>query len=149
MVDKLNEELIAEYKASFDLIDRDLDGQITIKEIENIMKALGEDYNQVEIQEMIEEIDIDGNKALDFKEFVGLMTRTVKDIDLDDELLEAYKVFDKDGNGYITLDELKETIYLINNQITEEEVKEMLNEVDEDKDGKINFDDFMKIMKNN
>ena len=148
MVDTLNETLIAEYKASFDIIDKDRDGLISIQELEQMMKRLGQDYNQVEIEEMIDEVCLTDKKSVDFKEFLGLMTRKVKDIEVEDELLEAFKVFDKDGNGFITLDELKDIIQRIEDGVQDTDIQDMLTEADEDKDGKLSFEEFVKIMKN-
>ena len=81
MVESLNDQLVAEYKASFDLIDKDQDGLIDARELEEIMKRLDQRYNQIELEEMINEIDIDGDKALDFKEYLALMTKKIKDYD--------------------------------------------------------------------
>ena len=147
MVESLNDQLVAEYKAAFDIIDKDTDGLINAGELNEIFKRLDQRYNQIEIEEMINEIDIDGNKAIDFKEFLSLMTKKIKDYDIEDELLETFKVFDKDGNGYITLDELKNIISKLDDNISDLEVNEMLKEADDDNDGKISFEEFVKIMK--
>lgn len=148
MVDSLNEELVAEYKASFDLIDADRDGSISIKELKDVMDKLGQNFSSVEVEEMINEVDLDGSESVDFKEFLALMTRKIKDVELEDELLEAFKIFDRDGNGYITLQNLTYIISRIDNNVTEKEVEEMMKEADLDKDGKISFDEFIKLMKN-
>ena len=47
---------------------------------------------------MINEVDADGNGTIDFPEFLSLMTRKIKDTDTEEELREAFKVFDRDGN---------------------------------------------------
>lgn len=148
MVETLNEETIAEYKATFDMFDKDKDGRITPQELAEMIKNLGHKVNEVEVIEMIQEVDLDGNGSVDFKEFLGLMVRKMKDIEIDDELLETFKVFDKDGNGYITVDELRNVILTIGDDVSTEEVEEMIKIADRDLDGKISFEDFMKLMKN-
>ena len=51
---------------------------------------------------MINEVDADGNGNIDFPEFLTMMARKMKDTDSEEEILEAFKVFDKDGNGFIS-----------------------------------------------
>lgn len=147
MVESLTEEIIAEYKASFDLFDKDRDGKISPQELADMMKALGQKVNEVEINEMIQEVDLAGTGYIDFKEFLGLMVRKMKDIEIEDELLETFKVFDKDGNGYITADELRKVILTIGDNVTTDEVEDMIREADKDQDGKLSYEDFMKLMK--
>ena len=147
MVESLNDQMVAEYKAAFDIVDKDSDGLINASELDDIFKRLEQKYNQIEIEEMINEIDIDSNKAIDFKEFLALMTKKIKDYEIEDELLETFKVFDKDGNGYISLDELKDIITRLDENISDLEVQEMLKEADDDNDGKLSFEEFVKVMK--
>ena len=56
---------------------------------------------------MINEVDADGNGTIDFPEFLTMMARKMKDTDSEEEIKEAFKVFDKDGNGYISAAELR------------------------------------------
>ena len=65
----------------------------------------GAEPNKAELQDMINEVDADGNGTVDFPEFLSLMTRKIKDADTDEELIEAFKVFDRDGNGFISAGE--------------------------------------------
>ena len=51
---------------------------------------------------MINVVDADGNGTVAFPEFLSLMARKIKDADTDEELIEAFKVFDRDGNGFIS-----------------------------------------------
>ena len=102
MAENLSEEKIAEFRAAFELFDKDRDGKITTKELGTVMRNLGQNPTEAELQEMINEVDLDANGTIDFKEFLGLMVRKMKDTDTEEELLEAFKVFDRDGNGLIS-----------------------------------------------
>ena len=62
------------------------------------------------------------------------------------EILAAFKVFDKDGNGFISAEELRHVMTDLDQTITDEEVDEMIREADIDGDGQINYEEFAKMM---
>ncbi|OQR72086.1 Cam protein [Tropilaelaps mercedesae] len=97
--DQLTEEQIAEFKEAFSLFDKDGDGTITTKELGTVMRSLGQNPTEAELQDMINEVDADGNGTIDFPEFLTMMARKMKDTDSEEEIREAFRVFDKDGNG--------------------------------------------------
>uniref|UniRef100_A0A7I4ASK6 EF-hand domain-containing protein n=1 Tax=Physcomitrium patens TaxID=3218 RepID=A0A7I4ASK6_PHYPA len=106
MAEHLTEEQIAEFKEAFSLFDKDGDGSITTKELGTVMRSLGQNPTEAELQDMINEVDADGNGTIDFPEFLNLMARKMKDTDSEEELKEAFKVFDKDQNGFISAAEV-------------------------------------------
>ena len=158
----LSEEKITEFKEAFEIFDKDKDGYITTKELGDIMKNLGQtpseaelqdminevDIDGKELQDMINEVDIDGNGTIDFKEFLGLMARKMRDADTEEELIEAFKVFDRDGNGLISGNELQHVMTSLGENISQDEVEEMIKEADLDGDGYINYEEFVKMIMN-
>ncbi|KAK6153884.1 hypothetical protein DH2020_013523 [Rehmannia glutinosa] len=135
MAEHLTDEQIAEFKEAFSLFDKDGDGCITSKELGTVMRSLGQNPTEAELQDMINEVDADQNGTIDFPEFLNLMARKMKDTDSEEELREAFKVFDKDQNGFISAAEL-----------TDEEVDEMIREADMDGDGQVNYEEFVRMM---
>jgi calmodulin len=107
MADQLTEEQIAEFKEAFSLFDKDDDGTITTKELGTVMRSLGQNPTEAELHDMINEVGADGNGAIDFPEFLTLMARRMKDTDSEEAILEAFKVFDKDSNGFVSAAELR------------------------------------------
>ncbi|SCV69222.1 BQ2448_2242 [Microbotryum intermedium] len=101
------EEQVSEFKEAFSLFDKDGDGTITTRELGTVMRSLGQNPTEAELQDMITEVDADGNGQIDFPEFLTMMARKMKDTDSEEEIHEAFKVFDKDGNGFISSAELK------------------------------------------
>ena len=72
------------------------------------MKTLGQSPTEEELQDMINEVDTDGNGTIEFDEFYKMMVNKRQGVDEDAELRQAFKVFDKDGNGKISKDELRD-----------------------------------------
>ncbi|ETO09562.1 calmodulin [Reticulomyxa filosa] len=149
----LTDEQIAEFKEAFSLFTInnqnktksneqkiDGDGTITTKELGTVMRSLGQNPTESELQDMINEVDSDGNGTIDFSEFLAMMARKMKDSDSEDEIKEAFKVFDKDGNGFISAAELRHVMTNLGERLTDEEVDEMIREADIDGDGQINYD---------
>ncbi|CAL4946913.1 unnamed protein product [Urochloa decumbens] len=144
MADQLDEDQIAEFKEAFSLFDKDGNGCITTKELGTVMRSLGQNPTEEELQDMINEVDADGNGTIDFPEFLGLMARRMRDSDSVEELREAFRVFDKDQNGFITAAELRHVMANLGERLTDAEVGEMVREADGDGDGSINYDEFVK-----
>merc|ERR1711934_955476 len=144
--EQLTEEQISEFKEAFALFDKDGDGTITTKELGTVMRYLGQNPTEAELQDMINEVDADGSGTIDFPEFLNLMAKKMKDTDSEEEIKEAFKVFDKDGNGFISAAELRHVMTNLGEKLTDEEVDEMIREADVDGDGQVNYEEFVKIM---
>uniref|UniRef100_A0A8C2RBN5 EF-hand calcium-binding domain-containing protein 11 n=1 Tax=Capra hircus TaxID=9925 RepID=A0A8C2RBN5_CAPHI len=136
----------AEFKEAFSLFDKDGDGTITTKELGTVMRSLGQNPTEAELQDMINEVDADGNGTIDFPEFLTMMARKMKDTDSEEEIREAFRVFDKDGNGYISAAELRHVMTNLGEKLTDEEVDEMIREADIDGDGQVNYEEFVQMM---
>ena len=94
------EELIAEFKEAFSLFDKDGDGTITTEELGTVMRSLGQNPSEAELQDMINEGDADGDGTIDFSEFLAMMALKVKDSDTEQEIRAAFRVFDKGPSIY-------------------------------------------------
>ncbi|XP_062108251.1 calmodulin-like protein 8 isoform X2 [Humulus lupulus] len=146
MADVLSEEQIVEFKEAFCLFDKDGDGCITIEELATVIRSLDQNPTEEELQDMISEVDVDGNGTIEFAEFLNLMANKMKETDAEEELREAFKVFDKDQNGYISANELRHVMINLGEKLTDEEVEQMIREADLDGDGQVNYDEFVKMM---
>ncbi|KAI3798001.1 hypothetical protein L1987_33267 [Smallanthus sonchifolius] len=146
MADQLTNDQISEFKDAFSLFDKDEDGCITTNELGTVMKSLGKNPTEAELQDMINEVDVNRNGTIDFPEFLNLMARMMKDTRSEEELKEAFKVFDKDQNGVISAAEFRNVMTNLGEKLTDEEVDEMIHEADVDGDRQINYAEFVKIM---
>ena len=146
MVENLSEERITEFKAAFELFDRDRDGAINNKELGTVMRNLGQNPSEEELREMIKEIDLDGNGVIDFNEFLYLMVKKMNTNDTEEELLETFKIFDRDGDGFVSSHELRNVLASLGQETTPEEIEEMIKEADMDGDGLVDYQEFVKMM---
>ncbi|XP_018426761.1 PREDICTED: calmodulin-alpha-like [Nanorana parkeri] len=151
--DHLTEEQIAEFKEAFSLYDMDGDGTIATKELGTLMRSLGQGPTEAELQNMIHEVDADGNGRIDFPVFLALMTRKMKhEGQEEEEIREVFRVFDKltyyfDGNGYISVAELRHVMTNLGDKLTDEAVDDMIREVNIDGDGRVKYEGkfFLKL----
>ena len=88
-----------------------------------------------------------GNGTIDFPEFLTMMARKMKDTDSEEEIREAFRVFDKDGNGFISAAELRHVMTNLGEKLTDEEVDEMIREADIDGDGQVNYEGMYNLLK--
>ena len=139
MANQLTEEQIAEFKEAFSLFDKDGDGTITTKELGTVMRSLGQNPNEAELQYMIKEV-------VAFPEFLIIMAQKMKEKASKEEIREAFRVFDKDGNGSISKAELRHVLTNLGENLTEEEVDEMISVADIDGDGQVNYEEFFNMM---
>ncbi|KHN10087.1 Calmodulin-like protein 11 [Glycine soja] len=148
MADVLSEEQIGEIKEAFGLFDKDGDGCITVEELATVIRSLDQNPTEEELQDMINEVDTDGNGTIEFVEFLNLMAKKMKETDAEEDLKEAFKVFDKDQNGYISASEgyLRHVMINLGEKLTDEEVEQMIKEADLDGDGQVDYDEFVKMM---
>ncbi|XP_018901252.2 uncharacterized protein [Bemisia tabaci] len=135
----LAEDQVAEFKEAFMLFDKDEDGKITIAELGVVMRSLGQRPTETELRDMVNEVDQDGNGTIEFNEFLQMMSKKLKGADCEDELREAFRVFDKNNDGLISNKELRHVMTNLGEKLSDEEVDDMIKEADLDGDGMVNY----------
>lgn len=146
MTDQLTPQQLEELKEAFAIYDLDGDGTITTRELGSVMRALGLNPTEAEILNFIKEVDLDNSGSINFDEFAVLMVDKIKDIDSEEDVIAAFKVFDMENKGYITQHELRHVMTNLGEKLSDQEISDMMREADADGDGKINYEDFVKIM---
>ena len=134
------------YKSFFDKYDSNKDGNVNSIELANILKAIDINASNEEIRDIIAELDLEGNGEINYEDFVTIMKKREKDVDNEEEVINAFKLFDKEGNGLININELKHIMLTVGNNITEEELNDLLKEADTDNDGYINYEEFIRSL---
>merc|ERR1719436_790112 len=97
---------------------------------------------------MILEIDENNDGEIDQEEFIHMMQKKMCETNAKDELKQAFAVFDKDGNGKISFDELKEVMGKLEgqNKLSDKEIADMIKEADIDGDVEVDFEEFYQMM---
>ena len=142
----LKNERENELKEYFDMFDRDKDGSINEKELGNILRSLGHDPTDQDLTEMLNEVDNNSDKKIEFDEFCKIMNNKLKQNDAEQELIEAFKIFDREGKGLISENEFKHIMLSLGEKISEEELEEMMKKADPEKKGYVNYKQFVKVI---
>ena len=146
-MNNLNREQIEDFRRTFDLVDKDQSGSITTDELKIVMVSLGQNPLDSELQDMVNEVDTDGNGTIDFDEFLSLMDRKmrgeVRESDMEEEYVEAFKIFDLNGDGLISKTDLMTVFKILDEEANEEEIEEVILQTSTDGDNVINYDKFV------
>lgn len=118
---KFTEEQLDELKEAFAVYDMNRDGSITTRELGTVMRQLGQNPTEAEILEMIKEVDKNNSGTITFEEFTMLMSGKMKNVDTEDDIRDAFRVFDVNGNGFISAQELLHVATNLGEKLSEEE----------------------------
>ena len=143
---QLSPEQEDQIKQAWSLFDADDSGSIEHHELKQVMGTLGLQPTQDELDDIIRDIDKDMDGQIDYNEFLRLMSTKLKDAQTQDELFEAFTVFDKKGNKYFTAKELTEVSHTLKCQFSAEDISEMIAVANLNGDQHINFEEFVRIM---
>ena len=127
----------------FMLFDRDEDGVLSFAELTVVMKSLGQRPTEEELLLMVREVSEDFlYDTIEFNEFLQMMSKQQGQPYTTNALAKSFKFFDEDKDGFMGLDELKHVVTSLGDKMSNNEVKEMLEEADKEKDGIINYNEF-------
>ena len=97
---------------------------------------------------MFDSVDTDKSGFIDYSEFV-VAAMNESELTTNEKLQAAFKMFDKDGSGIISPDEIKEVLsFGGTNQLSKQAIETIVKQVDDNGDGEISFEEFVEMMKN-
>jgi len=137
---------IAAVREAFAYFDRDADGAVTTSELGALMRSLGKMPSEADVVEMITQVDASGEGSFDLPAFLELMTKQNGAGFSGESICEAFKVFDKEGTGMISVAELRHVLTNLGEKMSPEEVDEMVREADIGDVGQINYEHFLAKM---
>lgn len=154
-----DEEQRAVWRQAFQLFDTDKKGYFTLEELSQITINMGMDATNSELRDMINDMDQNSDGKIDFDEFCTLMTRQSQKNpnatprtqqkqaeQVEDEMWTAFNIFDKDGDGKITVQELRETLSMLGENLSTTEIQTMFDQIDTDNNQAIDFEEFKTMM---
>ncbi len=149
-VTSLENDEIKVLKICFNMFDVKDQGFLSSDDLDDILRGMGFRPSKEELQEILEEIDEDGSGEIEFPEFCQLCAKfLVEEPDEDTmkaELKEAFRIYDRDGAGYITTGQLREIISELDTRLTSDDLDGIIEEIDEDGSGTMDFDEFCTMM---
>ena len=110
------------------------------------MTSLGFDSKNPAIYNMIADMDEDGSGEIEFDEFLDMMTARISDKNTKEDLERVFKLFDDDRTNYISVENLKRVARELGEDISDEELTEIVQRADLDGDGKLTFEDFYNVI---
>jgi len=145
MADLISEDKIGLFLDSFNSV-ADNKGTLSTKQLGQVLKLIGENPTKEEVQDIVNELDKDGAGSIKFPAFLTVMAQKTDALVAEDEIREAFKVFDMDGNGFISRTELRHVMMNLGEKMSEDECNYLVEEADVDGDGQINYEEFNSMM---
>jgi Ca2+-binding EF-hand superfamily protein len=126
-------------------VDTDNNGSITADELKEAMRQQGLNPSNEDLKRMISDVDLNGNGMVEFDEFCVMMSNKTRRLDDGDGIDIAFQIFDTNKDGHISEQELKNCMNKLGIVCSEKEIREMMEAVDENRDGKISRSEFQKL----
>ena len=133
-------------KEIFYKLDKNQNGSISVSELGLAIRVMGADPTEEDIKRMIAKCDADSNGSIELREFVTLMRTIAKDRIVEEDVQEAFSNFDTNKDGFLTIDEINETMKRFGEPLTKSETDMLMDDFDKDRDGKINLSEFMDLI---
>ncbi|KAM1987328.1 hypothetical protein ACFX15_034612 [Malus domestica] len=143
IAERLSEEEIAGLREMFQAMDTDNSGAITFDELKAGLRRYGSTMKDTEIRDLMDAADVDNSGTIDYGEFIAATVHLNK-LEREEHLVAAFRYFDKDGSGYITVDELQQAC--TEHHMTDVLLEDIIKEVDQDNDGRIDYGEFVAMM---
>ncbi|KAF5289096.1 hypothetical protein FQR65_LT11918 [Abscondita terminalis] len=146
---EMDQEQVAMLKKAFTMFDSAKRGTIEKEKVKTILRTLGASYDDKDLDAQLKDEDPEGSGQLDFDAFCRVCVpylETEDDEALQKELKEAFRLYDKAGNGYIPTSSLREILAALDDQLTSDQLDEMIAEIDTDSSGTVDFEEFMEMM---
>ncbi|KAK8246599.1 hypothetical protein HDK90DRAFT_500722 [Phyllosticta capitalensis] len=147
----LSQQQVDDFRAAFAVFDKNSDactaGVITAEELGEVMRSLGQEPTEEELRDIVNELDVDTSGSIDFEEFLKMMAAKAKSMDSEQELRQAFAVFDRDGTGTIDAGELSHVLKSLGEKLSEAEIEEIIRQADVDGDGMIDYNEFVRFIK--
>jgi len=140
------QHIVKELHEAFFLFDYDKDNRITSREVGAAVRSVGLNPNESELKDMVNDVQAMGG-TVDVNGLCQIIGKRLKEQETTAEALkDSFQVFDKQGNGMISVQDLKHSLTTLGERLADEEMDELIREVDMDGSGQINIDDVIRVV---
>ncbi|CAF4505956.1 unnamed protein product [Rotaria socialis] len=144
VLEKFSDEQLAEFRELFDMFDKDNQEMLTLQTLVSVMKTVGHSPTESDMIDLMRDIDIDNSGAIDFYEFVNVISHNMYPSETNQEIRQAFDLFDQNQDGLLTFDDLKLTIEkYLNSSMNDFEIHQMIELADRNGHGHVSFEDFL------
>ncbi|KAK2162495.1 hypothetical protein LSH36_97g01065 [Paralvinella palmiformis] len=133
-------------EAAFKSFDKRDEQKIKVGDIENALKKLGHSIKGEWLEKMEDSIDTEGTGYIEFEEFLTILQKKMQADEDERELREIFRVLDKEKKGEVNVNELRWILKNLGDDLTEEDIDDMIADVDTDGSGWVDYDEFAKLM---
>lgn len=133
----------------FKIFDKDGDGTVSISEFTQVLQHLGVTSGEKEARNIIKRVGRQNSSSMNFEEFLEAIDEATQANDSgheEQDLRDCFRAFDKNGDGRISFEELELAMKELGEEMSLEELQEMMKDGDSDKDGTIDFEEFKRLM---
>ncbi|KAJ2284749.1 myosin II light chain, partial [Coemansia sp. RSA 2706] len=144
-------EQLGEFKEAFGLFDRTGQGKIPLSSLGTLLRALGQNPTEGEVQDITAKLSASDDETIDFEQFVKIVMRpdgfsSANSESSFNEFVQAFQVFDREGHGFISTGELRYVLTSLGEALSDAEVDELLKGVPMDKHGNINYEELVRTL---
>ena len=132
----------------FDMFDKNENGTIQASELHSVLESLGRSSTDDDVNQFLMKLDVNENGVISKDEFISAVDEIYSfPQSTVDEVVQAFQIFDINGSGKITVDEMKTILLKFTDEFNEDDVNALFELIDVDQDGKVSYAEFADIWK--
>ncbi|XP_050032174.1 uncharacterized protein [Dermacentor andersoni] len=145
--DELDDTKVAELRDLFCKFDVDRTGAVAFEHVDEILRTAARVIVEPEFKKRVKSTEPDDlQQKVQFPEFLDMVQKCTRVFNPQTDLQDAFRVFDRDGHGFITTAELRHVVTTLGERMTDEEADELIREADPNNEGQVDYEQFIKII---
>lgn len=144
--DQIPQSRVYELREVFNKFDRNRSETITSADLADALRCAGQNPSESEISRLVEVVDSEAGGKLEFKDFLMIISRVMQESRTEQDLRDAFRVFDPTGHGTVNATEMRYFLTQFADKLSDDQMNAFVTESDADQDGNIIYEDFIKKM---